>query len=280
MLAKELVMKFDVIVGNPPYQNPTGGGTLWDKFVIKGLGVLADNGYMGMIHPPGWRQMRGKHKRLKPLILSLDIKYLSINNIAQGIKTFGAGTRYDVYVGQKTESRGMTLLVDEKNNSDFVDLTQLAIIPNFNIDIPRYLSNGTVDCIEVLYSSKYCHKVTFMSDTKTAEHIWPYVKHISLKDGNLSLGWLDTKPASYGVPKVMFCAKIGEGSVYVDTAGEYGLTDATAGIVDLPENLPYIKQALDSEKFKELMASVRFGLHYYNIHVMRLFRKDFWKDFI
>lgn len=49
-------MKFDVIVGNPPYQSEKRTGTqpLWPLFVNKGYDLLADNGYLGMITPNKW----------------------------------------------------------------------------------------------------------------------------------------------------------------------------------------------------------------------------------
>lgn len=49
-------MKFDVIVGNPPYQTEkrTGTQSLWPLFVHKSVNLLTDNGYMGMIIPNKW----------------------------------------------------------------------------------------------------------------------------------------------------------------------------------------------------------------------------------
>ena len=49
-------MKFDVIVGNPPYQSEKRTGTqpLWPLFVHKGYDLLTDNGYLGMITPNKW----------------------------------------------------------------------------------------------------------------------------------------------------------------------------------------------------------------------------------
>lgn len=49
-------MKFDVIVGNPPYQSEKRTGTqpLWPLFVNKAAGLLSESGYMGMVIPNKW----------------------------------------------------------------------------------------------------------------------------------------------------------------------------------------------------------------------------------
>ena len=53
-------IKFDVIIGNPPFSNlsteRSNGNTCWSKFVDKLLTLLQDSGYLSLIHPPGWRK--------------------------------------------------------------------------------------------------------------------------------------------------------------------------------------------------------------------------------
>jgi len=48
----ETDMKFDVIVGNPPYQDPTGQNTLYPKFYAKAVELVKPDGYIAMITPP------------------------------------------------------------------------------------------------------------------------------------------------------------------------------------------------------------------------------------
>jgi hypothetical protein len=94
-------MKFDVIVGNPPYQTQVGPNkteTIWNKFVKKCIKLLKTDGTMELIHPSGWRNINGKFKDLQELILSKDLIYLEIHDEKDGLKTFGAETRYDYYI--------------------------------------------------------------------------------------------------------------------------------------------------------------------------------------
>lgn len=51
-LTWETKMKFDVVIGNPPYQDPTGQNTLYPWFYSKAVSVTKDDGYIAMITPP------------------------------------------------------------------------------------------------------------------------------------------------------------------------------------------------------------------------------------
>ena len=47
-------MKFDVIVGNPPYQGKNKQDKLWVKFLIKSLEINKTGGYVIMVNPISW----------------------------------------------------------------------------------------------------------------------------------------------------------------------------------------------------------------------------------
>ena len=57
----EFDMKFDVIVGNPPYQDSkahgkktTGNGALWVRFTVKAIDLVKDKGFLGFVIPDSW----------------------------------------------------------------------------------------------------------------------------------------------------------------------------------------------------------------------------------
>jgi len=69
--------KFDIIVGNPPYQQivgPKKTETIWDKFVIKSFKILKTGGYLAYIHPSVWRNIDGKLKNIQKEILSKNLQ--------------------------------------------------------------------------------------------------------------------------------------------------------------------------------------------------------------
>ena len=51
-------LKFDIVIGNPPYQEKVGPAKteeIWPDFVVDGLDLLVEGGRLAMIHPPAWR---------------------------------------------------------------------------------------------------------------------------------------------------------------------------------------------------------------------------------
>ena len=69
-------MKFDVIVGNPPYQGPhEGSNSYWKKFIIKSFYHLNDNGYLSYLTPNGWVN----DNKVRPLIQSKQLLYANLD---------------------------------------------------------------------------------------------------------------------------------------------------------------------------------------------------------
>jgi len=66
----------------------------------------------------------------------------------------------------------------------------------------------------------------------------------------------------------------------IDYDGEYGLTQFAYAIVDEKDKLEYIKKAFDSKRFRKLMELCAVGQLTINYKIIKLFRKDFWKEFI
>lgn len=285
-------MKFDVIVGNPPYQAPQeirnakgisgGGNTLWDKFVGNSFVLLKENGYLCLVHPSGWRDIGGKFADTKNLLLSKNIKYLEMHSATDGQATFGAATCYDWYVVQNTPSNGKTLVVNEEGVREEVDLSKIPFVPSgMYKDILKLIAkNGTPTCDVIHSHSAYETRKEWVSEKETSKYKYPLIYTITQKDG-VNVWYSSTNQnGHFGVPKVIFTNGAGCTPI-VDATGEYGMCQFAYGIADDPKNLPLIQQAMVSEKFLQIMKACQMqGFNRYSWKVMKSFRKDFWKEFV
>lgn len=130
--------KFDVVVGNPPYQsdkNKTNkgtsgmcGGILWDKFMLLAMTkICKPNGYIIFVNPGQWR--KPEHDLMRS-VKERNLKYLSIHNLTDGDKVFNKATGYDWYVLQNCQYEGKTEIVDIQGVSCIINLDEWDFIPN------------------------------------------------------------------------------------------------------------------------------------------------------
>jgi hypothetical protein len=277
-------MKFDVVVGNPPYQEKVGERKtepIWNKFVIKSFELVKDNGYVSLIHPTGWRSSKGKFKNIQELLLSNKVLTLSMNDFDAGSKIFGVGTNFDYYVIQKSNETVKTEVNDINNKKTYINLKNMEFIPNGMFDEFLDLIAGEFDeKVNVLYSrSAYGTDKENMSKEFTPDMIYPCVYTITKRDG-VNLFYSNTNQnGHFGVSKLIWSNGLGTYPI-IDNDGEYGLTQFSYGIIDTPENLIRIKSAMESENFLKLMSYVKYTNNKYDYKIIATFKKDFWKKFI
>lgn len=276
-------MKFDLVIMNPPYQAGTNnkgtGHTLWDKFVLQANNVISVTGGIAAIHPSLWR--KPGHKVFYEITKN-GMPYLEIHDEKDGMKTFGAETRYDWYVTMRLYD-GKTTIVDQNGVKNHVDIKRLPFIPNSEFGfISKLLASKDDSKIEILHSeSAYEPRKKWMSDVQTSEFQYPCVYTIG-KDCKPSLKWSNTKAnGHFGIPKVIWSTgrPISVGFM-ADKKGEYGLTQWASAIVDSTKNLDLIAKAMSSDKFRNLCSSMSMSKLEVNTKVISLFKKDFWKYFV
>ena len=287
-VAKDIwgVEKFDVIIGNPPYQELKPGykksKAIWNDFVDKSIDLLDEFGYLNFVHPSGWRNQKGKWDKLQKKMLSRNITYLEIHDVENGKKTFGAATRYDWYVLQNKNYDGKTEIKCQDGALIEFDMSGLSFIPNGKFsDIFSLFAKPGEEKVKLISDSSYHTQRDFMKLEKSAINKFPCVMNIGKDDVVSKIWWSDTnKNGHFGEKKVIF-GRFGE-NVYIDTSGEYGLCQDARGIVDDEETLPKVKKAMQSKRFVELMKNCDVGGlgTIYNHRIIALFRKDFWKEFI
>lgn len=283
--------KFDVIVGNPPYnrnQNNTGkkggGDLIWDEFIHSSLDCLNEYGYLCFVHPSAWRKPQDKNTKTKGLYDLMTkqnhLLYLEIHNTKDGKKTFNVGTRYDWYVLQKAYSVKPTIVKDQLGVGYTIQLKDWIFLPNHSYDIIKHLL-GVSDV--VIYSSnQYLSIKKWVKDTKTDEFKYPLI-HSTTKKG-VRYKWTNTLDPSvrkkidmFGVQKVIF-GETGINNAIIDTEGKYGLTNNSIGIkINNMEEGIKLKTALESEMFKNVLNACSWGNYRIEWRMFNYFRKDWYK---
>jgi hypothetical protein len=108
-IKKEFNNNFDIIIGNPPYQEHydntnerVGGSSLWSKFLNKSINLLIKNGYILFITPCSW--MSGGSNKQSGNILGgiMQVNTLYYLNIQECSKYFNVGSTFSYYLIKKS----------------------------------------------------------------------------------------------------------------------------------------------------------------------------------
>ena len=274
------IEKFDIIVGNPPYntssQGSNGARDLWDKFVFKGHELLIENGFLLYVHPSKWRSPENK---IFELFKENNLIYLEIHSDKDGVKTFGAVTRYDFYLLQKSCYNGNTNVIDELGNKVNINLNEWDWLPNYNFDLFKSII-GVDDKCEVIYSRTiYGNDKSWMSNEQNQNNQLPCIYGM-YEDGTHSYKYSSIDKGHFGISKII----ISGGRYpypYNDYDGKFGIMNNAFGLViNSKEEGELIKNAINTEKFSQILKATKWSNFQINYKMFKSFRKDFWKEFI
>jgi hypothetical protein len=282
----DLTVKFNVIVGNPPYNKPPkvdgenpNRGSLWPAFVEKSINLLKDGGYLCMVHPSKWRRPADK---LWPIITANQIHYLSIHNLSDGQKTFDCETRYDWYVLQKISPCQKTIIRDEQGIINAFDLRNHNWIPNFFVDnFEKLFAKCADEKCKVLRTTNYRTDKPWISRIKGGQFVYPVV--LGVDGGKHTFCYASKKISDFGESKVVCVGTSGECGVYPinDFNGEYGINGNSFGIpITSKQEGDDIVKALSSKKFNNFLKSILWTGYWVNYKAFEYLKKDFWKEFI
>ena len=286
ILNKELGMKFDVVVMNPPYQAPQeaegkrgGGHLLWDKFVKHSINEFTkEDGYICAVHPSGWRRPEGKRSQFKEMFQLMvhqhHMQYLEIHDTKDGMKTFGAGTRYDWYVISKN-STGKTVVRDQFGATKKIDMKSVPWLPNHSFEEVYSLlgKNG-----QVLFDSSYHTQRSFVKkDMNKGGAPYPLL-HSTNKKGNKF--WYSSRndKGHFGISKVIF-GDSGINDVLIDSEGKYGMTQHGIAL-PIEDELDGVaaRKYLMSEKFGNILNACSWSNFQIDWRMFSYFKEGFWRE--
>ena len=271
---------FDAVIGNPPYQNSNNnkgsGNTLWNLFVEKSLNVwLIKKGLLLFVHPKGWRQIKSKTGNL---MKEKQILYLNMNSVSKGLETFKCATDYDYYLIENIDTYKKTYIDDYKNKKyDYTINKKLKFIPNHSLNEVYSLVDIVDDNGFLSSKTVYETRRKWMSKNETDEYKYPCVYSINSKYV-ISKKWSSRNDnGHFNITKFIFSN--GNGS-YKDYNGEYGLTEWAYAITCKKEDMNNVEKSFNSVEFNNIIDAINLTSNKYNYNVLKLFKKDFWKEFI
>jgi len=256
------IEKFDIIMGNPPY-NASGtkatGNTIWQLFVINSLTILKDNGYLCFIHPNGWRKPNTEKGKFYGLFDKMTkentIIYLEIHDTKDGMKYFHCGTRYDWYILQKNiNNNNKTKIIDQNNVLYEINLNKYNWLANSELElIDKLIANENEEKCKVLYSrSNYGADKKWISKIENKEFKYPVV-HSTPKEGYRFVWSNKNDNGFYGIKKVIF-GDSGINNPIIDIEGKYAMSQhAMAIIIDDYEEGIKLSKVLCSSMFDKIL---------------------------
>ena len=298
-------MKFDIIIGNPPWNKPKvgklkgsyGGRTLWDKFIIKSLDSLKPNGYLGFINPAGWRGV-GQLNHLWNTLRNKQIVYLRIYGIKDGGNYFNVGSRFDLYVLQNTDNTKPTEVIDELGETHQFKLNDMPFLPNYAYEEIGRILTKKEEGVDVIYSSQYETRKKWVegvnvifdtsyhatknnkniSKTKTDIYKYPVVHSITRKGLGCRFSSTNEK-GHFGIPKVILNFN---GTQYSfkyqnDYEGKFGMSQNSFGLpISSKEEGDLILKAIQTPTFKKIVAGTKWGTYQTDYRMFRYFKKDWY----
>lgn len=140
-------MKFDVIVGNPPYKELASNGrqtnkSIWKDFLIKSMSLVNSNGYIGMVHPMGWAAPSDRGQLNQKYFTKLNLVWANVStNLKANFK--GVGSTFSVTLTKNEPYAGNSVIKhdDGETSIDF-RVTKLVVPKGMGIikkitDIPN-----------------------------------------------------------------------------------------------------------------------------------------------
>ena len=289
------VEKFDIIMGNPPFNmektegaGNKGGRDLYPYFITKGFDVLKPDGYMVFITPRKWRapDKRGVILATSDILMNKQMVFLKILDKKYTSRVFsGISALVDYFVVQNANATENTKVVDEMGIETSCMIKKLPFIPNHNLENIQKILTEKENGIDIIYSrSNYGTDKSNMSNTKKGKYIYP-IRHSEHNDGSIIIFWTnddskidnETGKKHFGTPKVILTKNMWP-YPYNDYKGEYGMSNYSFGIpIKNKKEGDEILKAMDSDAFREIILATKWSSGYTEQNMFKYFKKDFYK---
>jgi site-specific DNA-methyltransferase (adenine-specific) len=255
-------MKFDVVVGNPPYQSSKGNSDqLWPLFTEKAISLTKNNGHTAFIIPDTWTSgtksvmISGRQNLLTDVFSKLCIKMISFD-----IKKYfpGIGSGFSAFLLQKSLPINNTTIISPAEQFTF-DIKDLKYIPKdislITLNIVKKVTTHLLPCVYFKFYGK-TDGLTLV-DTKDKSHSFVY----SNTSSNHPTQWGNIKGQGYGKKKVIYAYMGSKQKFEYDLIGDVSLMHNGRGF------------EIDTPATEEGLVS------YFESKIVKFLNKDKWSQY-
>ena len=280
--------KYDVIVGNPPFNSqglkkvPTqtkkskknDGKTAWIPFLKHSINCLNDNGFLLFITPSIW--MKEDHSCFQYITrYKIHKLHTMTNTETNHIFHKQAQTPTCYFLLQKTIPTIASILIYEEYLSSYTNYIisaksiPLVAISIFNKLIPFVKKYGHIKVNKTSIRPSY--KSFMLNDQKTKEFPYPNISTCRLNKGSpyLVVKYSDKALIYHKQPKLVLAHKM-YGFPYLDTNGEYGICNRDNYVIfDNLQNLLQLQQFLSTTFIMNLFEGTRYRMKYLERYIFQ-----------
>lgn len=234
-------MKFDVILGNPPYQEHEHSSIkLWKKFIIQSEAILKDSGILSFVIPTSWsKPLRSTSKGNDKLCGDIFRKHSLLNynlNVNSYFKTVGIDISYVTFV-------------KDNNGNNFSHIHKNEVCSNI---LNKIISKSKSSINLLHYADTPWHRGIKRVDEKSTEFNIPLVENVDkFKYTNIDDVVL-RKRKKIHIPRVF-------GFNFIGDEGLYGLGyQAECILLDEYESVDYALNYFNSKLISTILKEVKW----------------------